>query len=172
MPSAAPSLLGVPAAVRPRADHFLQRDDVGVDGAQHGGDAIGTRAAVEAAAAVDVVGGDAQRGRAAVTHYAMIVRASRVVVAGVRVVALSRRSSRVRAEPPTEPLKLDGNLLTVDNRSNQDWTQRRDLAEPELPRHDSVAARRRRASGAARCFVAGFGQRFDLQADADHAICG
>ncbi len=49
------------------ADHFLQRDDVGVDRAQHGGDAFRAGAAVEAAAAMDVVGGDAQR-RARVGH--------------------------------------------------------------------------------------------------------
>ena len=58
-------LLGVAAVVRPGADHFLQRDDVGVDGAEHGGDALGARAAVEAAAAMNVVGGDAQRRRGA-----------------------------------------------------------------------------------------------------------
>ena len=58
------NLLGVPAAVRPRADDFLQRDDVGVDGAQDADDAFGPRAAVETAAAVDVVGGDPQRASA------------------------------------------------------------------------------------------------------------
>ena len=36
--------LGVAAAVRPGADHFLQRDDVGVDVAQDRGDAFGTGA--------------------------------------------------------------------------------------------------------------------------------
>ena len=37
-------LLGVAAAVRAGADDFLQRDDVGVDGAEHGGDAFGAGA--------------------------------------------------------------------------------------------------------------------------------
>ncbi len=54
-------LFGVAPAARTGADHFLQRDDVGVDGAQHGGDPFGARPAVESAAPVDVVGRDAQR---------------------------------------------------------------------------------------------------------------
>ena len=66
-------LLGVAAAVRPGADHFLQRDDVGVDRAQHRGDPLRARAAVQAAAAMDVVGGDAQRRGRRRGHYAMIV---------------------------------------------------------------------------------------------------
>ena len=36
---------GVAAAVRAGADHFLQRDDVGVDGAEDRGDPLGPRAA-------------------------------------------------------------------------------------------------------------------------------
>ena len=61
MPSAAPISSMLAAAARPGADHLLQRDDVGVDLAQHRGDAIGPRAAIHAAAAMDVVGDDAQR---------------------------------------------------------------------------------------------------------------
>ena len=52
--------LGVAAGRRSGADHFLQRDDVGVDRAQHRRDAIRARAAVEAAAAMNVVGRDAK----------------------------------------------------------------------------------------------------------------
>src|SRR5438132_4961093 len=66
--------LRVPAAVRAGADDFLQRDDVGVDRAQHGGDASGTRAAIEAAAAMDVVGRDAERRARRLSHYVMIDR--------------------------------------------------------------------------------------------------
>ena len=58
---------GVAAAVRPGADHFLQRDDVGIDRAEHGGDAFGSCSAVEPAAAMDVVRRDAQR-RSRLTH--------------------------------------------------------------------------------------------------------
>ena len=53
-------LLGLAGARRPRADHLLQRDDVGVDVAQHLGDPRRDDAAVHAAAAVDVVGRDPQ----------------------------------------------------------------------------------------------------------------
>ena len=52
-------LFGLPGAGRARADHFLQRDDVGVDVAQHLDDARRVDAAIHAAAAMDVVGGDA-----------------------------------------------------------------------------------------------------------------
>ena len=65
-------LFGVAAAARPRADDFLQRHDVGVDRAEHRRDPLGTGAAVEAAAAMDVVGCDAQRRPRRVSHYAMI----------------------------------------------------------------------------------------------------
>ena len=65
MPSAAPISSAWPAPAGPGADHFLQRDDVGVDVAQHLGDARRHRAAIHAAAAVDVVGRDAERRRAA-----------------------------------------------------------------------------------------------------------
>ena len=63
-------LLGMARGVRAGADHLLQRDDVGVDRPDDSAIAGRTGAAVEAAAAVDVVGGDAQRAP---------VRASRVM---------------------------------------------------------------------------------------------
>jgi hypothetical protein len=53
--------------VRPGADDFLQCDDVRGDFTEHRGDALGTGPAVQSAAAMDVVGGDAQR-RSRVTH--------------------------------------------------------------------------------------------------------
>jgi hypothetical protein len=68
-----------------------------------------------------------------------------------------------RERPPAEPLKLDGNMLTVDNRSTSDWNN----VEIWLNRNHSV----RRPSIAAGerlqvpldAFVAGFGQRFDYR---------
>ena len=42
------------------ADHLLEGDDIGVNGANDVGDARRIRAAVEAPAPMDVVGGDAQ----------------------------------------------------------------------------------------------------------------
>ena len=47
-PQGRADLLDVAAAARPGADHFLQRDDVGVDVAQHGGDSLGPRAPIHA----------------------------------------------------------------------------------------------------------------------------
>src|SRR6185436_20003116 len=61
-------LLGMAAVVRPGADHFLQRDDVGVDRFQDGGGAFGAGPSVEAAAAMDVVGRDAQRRARPLSH--------------------------------------------------------------------------------------------------------
>jgi len=68
-----------------------------------------------------------------------------------------------RERPAVEPLKLDGNMLTVDNRSTSDWNN----VEIWLNRNHSI----RRASIAAGerlqvpldAFVAGFGQRFDYR---------
>jgi hypothetical protein len=62
------------AVVRAGADHFLQRDDIGVDGAEDRGGSFRTGAAVEAAAAMNVVCGDAQRRARPQSHYVMIVR--------------------------------------------------------------------------------------------------
>jgi hypothetical protein len=49
---------------RTGANHFLERDDVGIDHREHAGDALETGAAVETAAAMNVVGGDADLARA------------------------------------------------------------------------------------------------------------
>ena len=51
-------LLDVTAAAQPRADHFLQRDDIGADVAQHGGDSLGPRAPIHPDRPMDVVGDD------------------------------------------------------------------------------------------------------------------
>ena len=52
--------LGLAGAGRARANHLLQRDDVGVDVAEHFGDAQRRRAPIHAAAAMDVVGRDSE----------------------------------------------------------------------------------------------------------------
>ena len=67
MPSAAPSSACL-AAARPGADDLLQRDDVGVEGGEHRGDALGPVRPSMPAAAVDVVGGDADGAPAALAH--------------------------------------------------------------------------------------------------------
>ena len=65
--------------------------------------------------------------------------------------------------PKPEPLKLEGNLLTVDNRTSRDWTN----VEVWLNYHYRVTARSIPAGGRLQApldmFVAGFGQRFDFK---------
>src|SRR5262245_6478659 len=49
-------------------DDFLHRDHVGLDAPDHVGDTFGTGAAVETAAAVDVIGGDPESSPMRVAH--------------------------------------------------------------------------------------------------------
>jgi hypothetical protein len=65
--------------------------------------------------------------------------------------------------PPVEPLKLDGNLLTVDNRSSVEWKN----VEIWLNTYyrlktDSIPAKGR-FQAPLDAFVAGFGQRFQFR---------
>jgi hypothetical protein len=66
-------------------------------------------------------------------------------------------------KPPIEPLKLDGNMLTIDNRSANDWT----AVEVWLNRNHSVRMASIPAGGRVQVpldtFVAGFGQRFNYR---------
>ena len=66
------------------------------------------------------------------------------------------------SKPPIEPLRLDGNMLTVDNRSSRDWTS----VEIRLNKNHSLRMASIPAGGRAQvpldAFVAGFGQRFDF----------
>jgi hypothetical protein len=77
----------------------------------------------------------------------------------VAVAALIACSSR----PPDQPLKLDGNLLTVDNRSNQNWTS----VEIWLNSYYRVTIPSLLSGGRFTVtlddFVASQGQRFDLR---------
>jgi hypothetical protein len=83
-----------------------------------------------------------------------MVRALTTAVAMVVAVGCSR--------PPQEPLKLDGNLLTVDNRSSREWTH----VEVWLNTYYRVTTDSIPAGGRFQApldvFVAGFGQRFDF----------
>jgi hypothetical protein len=58
------------AAVRPRANHFLQRDDVSFEIAEHCSDPLRAAASIQSDAAMDVVGDDAQRPLAGLAHSA------------------------------------------------------------------------------------------------------
>jgi hypothetical protein len=61
-------LLDVTPPARSRADDFLKCDDVRADMSQHGRDAIGLGPPVHSAAAMDVVGHDAERLGDVVAH--------------------------------------------------------------------------------------------------------
>jgi hypothetical protein len=62
-----------------------------------------------------------------------------------------------------EPLQLDGNLLTVDNRTSKEWTS----VEIWLNTHYRITVASIPAGGRFQApldvFVAGFGQRFDFR---------
>jgi hypothetical protein len=66
------------------------------------------------------------------------------------------------SKPEPEPLRLDGNMLTVDNRSPDDWSN----VEVWLNTYYRVTTPTIRAGGRFQApldaFVAGFGQRFDF----------
>jgi hypothetical protein len=89
----------------------------------------------------------------------MIVVAMRALALTVLCVALSAACSR----PPVEPLKLDGNMLTVDNRSGDDWNK----VEIWLNTYYRVKTDKIPAKGRFQApldvFVAGFGQRFEFR---------
>jgi hypothetical protein len=77
--------------------------------------------------------------------------------------ALAVAAAACRARAPVEPLTLDGNLLTVDNRSADEWTH----VEIWLNRNHSVRTPPIPAGGRMQvpldAFVAGFGQRFNYK---------
>src|SRR6185295_19920727 len=64
---------------------------------------------------------------------------------------------------PIEPLKLEGNMLTVDNQSSSEWTN----VEIWLNRYYRLTTSSIPAGGRFQApldvFVAGFGQRFDFR---------
>jgi menaquinone-dependent protoporphyrinogen IX oxidase len=84
-----------------------------------------------------------------------MVRALAVVVAASITVGCSER--------PVEPLKLDGNMLTVDNRSAQEWRS----VEIWLNTYYRVTVESIPSKGRFQTsldnFVAGYGQRFQFK---------
>jgi hypothetical protein len=67
------------------------------------------------------------------------------------------------SKPPPDPLQLDRNILTVDNRTSNDWTN----VEIWLNYYYRVTVRsipkESRFQAPLDSFVAGFGQRFDFR---------
>jgi hypothetical protein len=77
----------------------------------------------------------------------------------VAVAALASCSSG----PPDQPLKLEGNLLTVDNRSNQDWSNIEIWLNTYYRVTQPVLLKGGRFTVTLDNFVASQGQRFDLR---------
>ena len=77
--------------------------------------------------------------------------------------ALATATAGCRKPPVVEPLKLEGNLLTVDNRSTSDWIG----VDIWLNRNHRVMVKSIPAGGRLQvpldAFVAGFGQRFNYR---------
>ena len=71
---------------------------------------------------------------------------------------------------PPEPLKLEGNLLTVDNRTPQEWSH----VEIWLNTYYRITAQSIPAGGRLQApldmFVAGLGQRFDVRRTQIHTL--
>jgi hypothetical protein len=71
---------------------------------------------------------------------------------------------------PPEPLKLEGNLLTVDNRSSDEWTN----VEIWLNTYYRITAKSIPPGGRLQApldmFVAGLGQRFDFRRAQIHSL--
>jgi hypothetical protein len=84
-------------------------------------------------------------------------------LSGAAVAVLIACAAACREKPPVEPLQLDGNLLTVDNHSDQEWKN----VEIWLNRNHSVRipaiAAGSRLQVPLDSFVAGFGQRFNYK---------
>jgi hypothetical protein len=84
----------------------------------------------------------------------------RAVIAGLVAAAASLAACR---DTPPDPMTLDGPLLTVDNRTSQEWTD----VEIWLNTYYRVTAKsippKGRFTTSLDVFVAGFGQRFDFK---------
>ena len=91
----------------------------------------------------------------------MIVVVSRIFLVGVVIVVAAIAAGC--AAPPKDPMILEGNRLTVDNRSSNDWNS----VEIWLNTHYRVTTPSIPAGGRFQVlldsFVAGFGQRFDFK---------
>jgi len=78
------------------------------------------------------------------------------------VLAIAAALAAACSSPPQDPIQLDGNLLTLDNRTSQEWTH----VEIWLNTYYRVTAASIPPGGRFQApldsFVAGFGQRFDF----------
>src|SRR2546428_12533313 len=85
----------------------------------------------------------------------------RVLFVGVAIAAMAVVAAC--SKPPQDPLTLEGNLLTVDNRSSREWTN----VEIWLNTHYRVTTKSIPAGGRFQgprdALVAGLGQRFNFR---------
>ena len=77
------------------------------------------------------------------------------------VVAIAASGARYVA--PVEPLKLEGNMLTVDNRSSEDWTRVEIWLNTYYRITKTSVPAGSRFQAPLDTFVAGYGQRFDFR---------
>jgi hypothetical protein len=84
-------------------------------------------------------------------------------IGALAMLALAAVGAARCAAPPRDPLVLEGNMLTVDNQTAQDWK----AVEIYLNTYYRVTTSTIRAGSRFQApldvFVAGFGQRFDLR---------
>jgi hypothetical protein len=85
----------------------------------------------------------------------VVTRALAVVLVAIAAAACSR--------PAVEPLKLDGNMLTVDNQSKTDWTNVEIWVNTYYRMKTGSIPAGGRFQAPLDTFVAGFGQRFDFR---------
>jgi hypothetical protein len=88
---------------------------------------------------------------------------ARLAIGALAVIAVAAVGATRCSSPPREAMLLEGNMLTVDNRSLQDWNG----VEIYLNTYYRITTSTIRAGSRFQApldvFVAGFGQRFDLR---------
>ena len=77
--------------------------------------------------------------------------------------ALAVASASACASPPIEPLKLDGNMLTVDNRSSKEWKDVQIWLNTYYRLTAASIPPNGRLQAPLDTFVAGYGQRFQFR---------
>jgi hypothetical protein len=95
---------------------------------------------------------------------------TRSPIAAARLVLCAAALATGCYKAPPEPLKLDGNLLTVDNRTSQEWTG----VEIWLNTYYRITTKSippgERMQAPLDMFVAGLGQRFDVHRTQIHDL--
>lgn len=94
---------------------------------------------------------------------ARVLEGAGLKLGAVGMIALVAIAAARCSPPPRETLQLEGNLLTVDNHSGQDWND----VEIYLNTYFRITASKVPAGSRFQApldvFVAGFGQRFDMR---------